>query len=145
MAMMKELEVVYNGSCPICSTEVAVYRRHAEAAALPIAFTDLNEADLARIGLDRERAARRFHVLRQGEVLSGVPAFLALWQSIPRYSWLARIVGLPGIRQAAVIVYDRLAAPLLYRMHLRRVARQCSVEPEVAPTEPARVSEREGA
>ena len=139
--MMKELEVVYNGSCPVCSTEVAVYRRHAEAAALPIAFTDLNDADLARIGLDRDRAARRFHVLKDGELLSGVPAFLALWRSIPRYRWLARIVGLPGIRHAAVLAYDRVAAPLLYGMHRRRVARQgCAPAPA-----PAREVEREGA
>ena len=46
-----------------------------------------------------------------------------LWQQMPRYRWLARIVALPGIRQAATLVYDHILAPLLYRSHLRRQRR----------------------
>lgn len=123
---MDILEVVYNGSCPVCSTEVAVYRKHAEAATLPITFSDLNVADLARVGLTPESAAKRFHVLHNGEMLSGVPAFLVLWRTIPRYRWVARIVGLPGIRHLAILAYDHVAAPMLYGMHKRRVAKQCT-------------------
>ena len=121
--MNENLEVIYNGSCPVCSTEVAVYRRHAEANALPIHFSDLNQSDLAAVGLTADAAARRFHVLNQGSVLSGVPAFLVLWAAMPGYRWLGRIVGLPGIRQAAVLVYDWVLAPMLYAMHRRRVHR----------------------
>lgn len=138
---MEKLEVVYNGNCPVCSTEVAVYRKHAEAAALPIRFSDLHVTDLARLGLTPEQAARRFHVLHQGEMLSGVPAFLVLWRTIPRYRWVGRIVGLPIIKQLAVLAYDHLAAPLLYGMHRRRVARhQAALRKEEAakPAAPAK-------
>ena len=133
---MEKLEVVYNGSCPICSTEVAVYRRRAEVDALPIRFTDLHAADLAAVGLTADQAARRFHVLKNGEILSGIPAFLELWASIPRYRWLGRIVGFPGIRQGAILVYDHLLAPILYGMHKRRVARaaKTSVSPDPSAT-----------
>lgn len=144
--MMDKLEVVYNGSCPVCSTEVAVYRKHAEAATLPITFSDLNATDLERVGLTPETAAKRFHVLHQGEMLSGVPAFLVLWRAIPRYRWVARIVGLPGIRHLAVLAYDHLAAPMLYGMHKRRVAKQCAAPAQRSTTpEPKRTAEHEGA
>lgn len=145
--MMDKLEVVYNGSCPVCSTEVAVYRRHAEAATLPITFSDLNETDLGRVGLTPDKAARRFHVLHGGKLLSGVPAFLVLWRSIPRYRWVARLVGLPGIRHLAVLAYDHLAAPALYGMHKRRVARHCTVPaaPKGPAAQPKPAAEHEGA
>lgn len=130
--MEKVLDVIYNGSCPVCSTEVNVYRRHAEARALPIRFNDLNAADLDRLGLTKDAAARRFHVLKDGQMLSGVPAFLALWRTIPRYRWVARLVGLPGIRHLAILVYDHLAAPALYGMHRRRVTRRAAAASSTA-------------
>ena len=120
---MNETEVIYNGSCPICSTEIAAYERTAQAHALPLRFTDMSECDLARLGLTEEEAARRLHVLREGKVLAGVPAFLALWSELPRLRWLARIVALPGLRQVAGLVYEGILAPLLYALHRRRQAR----------------------
>ena len=142
---MEKLEVVYNGNCPVCSTEVAVYRKHAEAAALPIRFSDLNATDLGRLGLTPEQAAKRFHVLDQGELLSGVPAFLVLWRTIPRYRWVARIVGLPGIRHLAVLAYDHIAAPILYGMHRRRVAKHVAAKRQTVPTKDSVVPEHEKA
>jgi predicted DCC family thiol-disulfide oxidoreductase YuxK len=120
---MSETEVIYNGACPICSREIAAYARAAEAGALPLRFTDLSSCDLARLGLTEEAAARRLHVLRGGELLSGVPAFLALWAEMPRLRWLSRLVGLPGMRHVATLVYEGALAPALYAMHRRRQAR----------------------
>ena len=45
---------------------------------------------------------------------------------MPRMRWLSRIVARPGIRPAAAALYDRLAAPLLYRWHLRRQTRRAA-------------------
>jgi hypothetical protein len=50
-----------------------------------------------------------------------VDAFLALWRVTPGFRWLAAIVGLPGVRQGAGAVYERVLAPLLYRRHLKRM------------------------
>ncbi|TNF58220.1 MAG: DUF393 domain-containing protein, partial [Rhodobacteraceae bacterium] len=46
-----QARVLFNGDCPICSTEIGHYARYAEARALPIRFDDLNSADLAQWGL----------------------------------------------------------------------------------------------
>ena len=115
--------VIYNGACPICSREIAGYRRYSETRALPIAFRDLNAGDLATWGLSADQAARRLYVVRDGTLHDGVPAFAVLWEQMPRFRWLARLVRLPGLRQGTTLVYDRVLAPLLYAMHRRRVSR----------------------
>lgn len=119
-----ETRVLYNADCPVCSFEIDHYRKRADKDGLPIRFDDLNGAALTDWGIDADAAARRLHVLHRGQVLSGMSAFRALWQEMPRMRWLARLVGVPGVRHATEWVYDRVLAPLLYRSHLRRVARQ---------------------
>lgn len=118
-----ETKVIYNAECPICSREVAGYRDYAEARALPLRFADLHAEDLSSLGITREDAARRLHVVRGGELLAGLPAFVALWSEMPRFRWLARLVSLPVVRPVADLLYERVLAPLLYAMHRRRVAR----------------------
>ena len=63
-------------------------------------------------------------MLHNGELTSGIPAFLVLWAQMPRYRLLGRIVGSPGIRQIAGAAYDYVLAPLIYRWHLRRLRKQ---------------------
>jgi predicted DCC family thiol-disulfide oxidoreductase YuxK len=118
-------EVLYNAACPVCSKEIDHYAALTERDVLPIGYDDLNDPEkLARWGLSPEAAAKRLHVRKNGETLSGVPAFIALWREIPRYRWLARIVAISGIFHLASAVYDYILAPLLYRWHLRREAKR---------------------
>lgn len=119
-----QTRVLYNAECPVCSFEIGHYARYAEGRALPLRFDDLNTADLARWGLDADQAARRLHVLKDGALLSGIPAFLVLWAEMPRYRWLGRIVGLPVVREVAEFAYDRVLAPVIYRWHRARMARK---------------------
>lgn len=84
--------VLYDGGCPLCSREIAHYRRL--AADLPIDWLDVTQAEagLDRYGLSPEDAIRRFHVIdRSGTMQTGARAFLALWAELPGYRWLARV------------------------------------------------------
>ncbi|MEM1431924.1 MAG: DCC1-like thiol-disulfide oxidoreductase family protein [Pseudomonadota bacterium] len=117
--------MIYNSDCPICAREIASYRRYAEARDLPLEFSGLTDAAALGSGLTVDEAARRLHVVKDGELLSGLAAFAALWAALPRFRWLARIVSLPVIRPVAHAVYEGVLAPLLYAMHRRRVARHC--------------------
>jgi predicted DCC family thiol-disulfide oxidoreductase YuxK len=119
--MADETRVLYNHTCPVCRFEIDGYRRQAAAKGLPIRFDALDRA--ADWGLDPGTAARRLHVWHRGEVLSGLAAFRALWSQMPGWRWLARLTGLPVIRPALALLYDRIAAPALYRAHLRRKRR----------------------
>lgn len=121
---MGTLRIIYNDTCPICAREVGTYRREATAVGAPVAFDGLDTPDLAALGLTRDTAARRFHAIRDDELLSGVDAFAALWAELPRWRWLSRAVTLPGIRTAAGLIYDHVAAPTLHALHRRREARR---------------------
>ncbi len=118
--------VLYNAACPVCNFEIQHYARYADDNALPIRFDDLNSDARQAWGLDADTAARRLYVLHDGHLTSGIPAFLVLWAQMPKYRWLGRIVGLPGIRQVASAAYDHVLAPAIYRWHLRRLRKQAA-------------------
>jgi predicted DCC family thiol-disulfide oxidoreductase YuxK len=117
--MTQETKVLYNDTCPVCSFEIDHYRK--TAADLPIRFDRISQA--ADWGISPDQAARRLHVMQGGKLLSGMAAFRALWSVMPRYRWLARLTALPLIRSVLDAGYDHIAAPMLYRAHLRRVSR----------------------
>lgn len=123
--MTDETRVLYNETCPVCRFEIDTYRRRAVAQGLPIRFDPLDHA--ADWGLTPDQAARELHVWQDGRVLSGLQAFRALWAALPGWRWLARVTGWPVVRPVADGLYRGIAAPLLYRAHLRRVRRKSPV------------------
>ncbi len=114
--------MLFNDDCPICSREIRHYDRLAQADDLPLQFEALSTS-AADWGLDADTAAKQIHARRGDQLLIGVPAFLALWEEIPRYRWLARLVGLPGIRHLTHVIYTYGLAPALYALHQRRQRR----------------------
>lgn len=128
--MSNETRVLYNAECPVCRAEIDHYVAYSERTALPIRFEDLNTGEPEAWGLSVEDATRRLHVMKDGTLYSGIPAFFVLWRDMPRYHWLARFVALPGINWLAVQTYDRLLAPLLYRWHVRRKKRLAETSPQ---------------
>jgi len=121
---MTETRILYNDRCPICRAEIAHYRRRAEASGAALLFEDLNSVDLTAWRLTADQAKRRMHAaLPDGTIVSGIPAFAAIWARLPNMGWLARLVQVPGLRHLADLVYNRLAAPWLYRRQMRREAR----------------------
>lgn len=125
--MTDETRILYNDTCPVCRFEIDHYRKTATRDDAPLHFDSLDQA--ACYGLTPDQAARRLHVLQDGRLLSGLAAFRAIWSTLPRWRWLARLSGLPIIHPALTFVYNRIAAPILYRAHLRRQARKQTQRP----------------
>ena len=123
--MTSETQVLYNARCPVCRAEIDHYAGYAARHDLPIVFHDLNSHELEHWGISADAAARRLHVRRDGRIASGVEAFVMLWAAMPRYRLLARVVALPGLRQVAGVIYNRILAPRLYARHLARERRNC--------------------
>ncbi|WP_026350067.1 thiol-disulfide oxidoreductase DCC family protein [Bordetella sp. FB-8] len=84
----------YDGGCPVCSREVAMYR--GQPGAQDVCWVDVSRCGAADLGPDltRDAAMARLY-LRQpdGRLVSGAMAFAALWQSLPRLAWLGRLLG----------------------------------------------------
>ncbi len=97
-------EVFYDGACPVCRREIAVYRKIPRLGG--VTWTDVSDPDVVLQGLDRETALRRMHVLRaNGEIASGAMAFTAIWRNLPALRWLARLAEVPPFAQMAELAY----------------------------------------
>ncbi len=100
-------EVYFDGGCPVCSREIAVYRRLNGVEGDGPRFSDV-----AACGQDpapdltRDAAMARFHVRRaDGVLVSGAPAFLSLWRATPRLRLLGRVLSLPPLPWLLDIAY----------------------------------------
>ena len=81
--------VFFNGECPLCSTEIGIYRK--SDMRQNIVFIDVNNLN-KRLppGLTRTKAKARFHVTSpDGYLLSGAEAFIEVWRQLPKWRWLA--------------------------------------------------------
>ncbi len=120
--MADETRVLYNETCPVCRFEINGYARRVAADGLPVRFETLDQAQAW--GITAQDAARRLHVIHQGQLLSGMAAFRALWSQMPRWRWLAWLTSLPLIAPLTDVIYERGLAAILYRAHLRRLLRK---------------------
>jgi predicted DCC family thiol-disulfide oxidoreductase YuxK len=101
-----DLTVFFDGDCPLCRSEIGLYRNCAGAER--VAFVDVAAADTGDVaeGLDKTAALTRFHVqTADGQLHSGAAGFAQLWLTLPGWRWLGRITLLPGIRTGAELAY----------------------------------------
>ncbi|MFN7726675.1 MAG: thiol-disulfide oxidoreductase DCC family protein [Rubrivivax sp.] len=90
--------VYYDGACPLCSREIATYRRARGGDHLQ--WVDAQAAAAQDLGpaLAREDALRRLHVrLPDGRLVSGAAAFVTIWQRLPAFRALAVLARVPGM------------------------------------------------
>ena len=88
--------------------------RYAAKKDLPLWFEDLHQTDLEEWRLTRTEAARILHVRHNRRTLSGMDAYLILWDQMPRYRFMTRVFGLPGLRQASGFVYDKIVSRCIF-------------------------------
>ncbi len=124
------LTVYFDGGCPVCSREIAAYRR--QAGAEKCVWVDAHACAESALGdgLSRPDALIRFHVRRaDGQMVSGMRAFALLWRELPRMAWIGRLASsgpMPAILEG---VYN-----LVLRVRpLWRSARDRRIGPESTP------------
>ncbi len=99
-----DVSVLYDGACPLCRREIALYRGLLSERA--VCFVDVSAALALPPATTREQLLARFHVQRaDGTLVSGADAFLTLWALLPGWRWLARIGRLPGMAWVMERVY----------------------------------------
>ena len=99
------LAVFYDGACPVCRREIGVYRDLTPVE--PVEFCDVSQQAVPLPAeLTREQALARFHVrYADGRIESGARAFIALWERLPYWRWLARVGRLPGVATLMEMAY----------------------------------------
>ena len=104
-----EVEVFFDGACPLCMREIAMlWRRDKQAR---IRFTDISAPgfDARSTGLDWEALMGRIHGrLPDGTLIEGVEVFRRLYAAIG-FTKLAAVSRAPGISQALGLAYTLFA------------------------------------
>lgn len=94
--------VYFDGACPVCRREMALYQR--QPGADQVCWVDVTQCAPEALqpaqgpALDRQAALARLHVRRaDGQLVSGAAAFLVMWAALPRTAGLARALDQPWI------------------------------------------------
>jgi predicted DCC family thiol-disulfide oxidoreductase YuxK len=114
------LTVFYDGACPLCRREIGWYRRRRNDGCID--WLDVSQCgdDVLPIGFNREILLARFHVaLPDGRVVSGPPAFAALWLRYPGLRWAGWLTRIPPLPLLLELVYRLF---LRFRPRLQRLA-----------------------
>ncbi len=100
-----EATVYFDGSCPLCRTEIAYYR--GQDSACRLRFVDVSEPGAPTPeGVTQEAAMQRFHVAKSdGSIVSGAAAFATVWALLPGWRWASRLASLPGVTTLLEIAY----------------------------------------
>ncbi len=115
------LTVYYDGSCPLCQREIALYRRNPASQAF--AWVDVSQPTALGEGLDCARAMARFHVrTADGRLFDGAAAFSQLWRRLPGWRLLGWVSAVPPISWLSEGLYRAFLPlrPRLQRWVLRR-------------------------
>lgn len=110
--------VYYDGGCPVCTREIAMYRQ--QPGAEGIRWVDASTCGAEELGaqLSREEALARLHLRgADGQLVSGAAAFTGMWREMPRWRWLGVLFG-KGWRLAALEGVYRVF------LHVRRLWRR---------------------
>lgn len=115
---MSALTIWFDGSCPLCTREIAIMKRLDRARA--IKFIDVADASGAACPINRAELLARFHARENGQLLSGAAAFAAMWRAIP----LLRPLGLLARNPVVLRMLERAyTAFLRVRPRLQRFVR----------------------
>ena len=125
-----DLEVFYDGACPMCMREIAMLRRLDRAGR--IRFVDIAAPgfDAGTVGVSQETLMARIHGrLPDGTLIDGVEVFRRLYTAVG-FGPAVALTRLPGVAQLLDVAYAAFARRRL-RLGGRCDAQTCT--PTVAP------------
>ena len=86
-------KLFFDGGCPLCRKEINHYIKIDREKRVD--WIDITQSDalLAAEGLSFAETMRLIHAVdKEGARQIGVPAFLVIWDELPGYRWLAKVV-----------------------------------------------------
>lgn len=120
-------KVYFDSLCHLCSREIEHYRRRRGSESLDFIDITRPDFDAAGEGLDPSIVHQQMYVkLHDGSIKTGVDAFIAIWQQLPRYQWAAKVGRMWLVRPALDLGYKLFAR---LRPFLPRRKASCSNSP----------------
>lgn len=122
-----EIEVFYDGGCPLCTREMKMLQRRDRRQR--IRFVDIaeNGFDAATVGVPWQTLMDRIHGrLADGTMVEGVEVFRRLYAAVG-FGPLVALTRLPGVKQVLDVAYDVFAKNRL-RLTNRCVDETCRVQ-----------------
>ena len=114
---MADLEVLYNSECPICSREINHYKKISKNN---INFIPISNETAKLWSLSEDQAAKKLHARLNGKQIDGVNAFQAIWNNLPYYWVLSKIIAIWPLKSISNLVYSKILAPFLFKLHKYR-------------------------
>ena len=104
------ITVFYDGKCGLCSREINYYRRITQGGSFSWRDIANDPTSLSELGISQSDALRRLHVLDSfGSVHVGVMGFIAIWQRMRYWRFLAIAIKLPVVLPLAKFFYNKFA------------------------------------
>jgi predicted DCC family thiol-disulfide oxidoreductase YuxK len=102
------VQVFYDGACELCRSSRAWTAERDLSGRLQ--FVDFRNASVGALPVARERLEREMWVRRgDGTLCSGFDATCAVLAELPRWRWVAAVVGAPPLRWLGVVFYRVVA------------------------------------
>jgi predicted DCC family thiol-disulfide oxidoreductase YuxK len=118
------LQIFYDGSCIVCSTEIEHYLRQNHGGRLIAVNIKAPDFKPEPFHISLEIFMYELHVIdNTGAVYRGVEAFWAIWQAFPAstvYGLMGKIITMPVINPIARLLYKGFAGirPYLPKKHV---------------------------
>jgi predicted DCC family thiol-disulfide oxidoreductase YuxK len=103
-------QVFYDGACPLCTIAARWYLSATGADNLEFVNIASPGFDATSHGLDPLAVQRVIHArTREGKVVRGLDALIAIWTELPDYRLRARLARLPGIHLLLSLGYHLIS------------------------------------
>ena len=107
---MEKITLLYDGGCPLCSKEIQHYKRIDKSDLINWVDITSDPKALSDLGLNLTETMRLIHAVTvDGNKLIGVYAFLAVWERLTGYRWLAFLIRATKTARLLDWVYFRFA------------------------------------
>lgn len=117
---LKQTIVFYDGSCPLCQKEIRHYIRIDHSRSINWVDISINTSLLTHYDIAFKDAMKKLHAVEvNGDIRIGIDAFLTIWQLLPYYQYLAKIVLLFKLKKPMTWTYN-IFAKQRYKKYVQR-------------------------
>ena len=106
------MKIFFNNSCSICRSEINIYKKQGLKQLEWIDITNNKDAEIDTKKTNKD-LLRRLHVKYEDKIYSGAEAFIVLWNRMPKFKLLAKILSTPVIFHIFSLMYE-IVAFILY-------------------------------